>query len=404
MKRDERGITIKGICFASIISSQRSFKKVVLCFITTFIFITLMTSIGGCFAMMDDKDSISELSFSHDGKKVVFDRCKNESCQIQVYDLETGELAAYQSPKGERWTMGKYSYDGKRIAFSVIPFKSMKGLKTGEALSAVIKGKTIDLNEMQIAVMDADGKNFKKVTSGPGAKLYPAFSHNGKKILYARAAYIRESGRTPAGQYDAWEVNLGTGEQTQLTFFEYFYMGNLTYFPDDERFIYYGEMPNTFPGSRYGYGTDFNKNMIELANKGMEIHGLVVMKGQELIPNPYRFPPKTFPQKPLLSKDGSVLIYEKSHSGDFYLYSENGEHRYVGGCGSVNAATISADGQFLAMIATSLHIFTVQDGKRKVILYLPSTPKTITNWEEVYRKNKNLYKMMPERSSFILNK
>jgi len=73
-----------------------------------------------------------------------------------VYDLETGELAAYQSPKNERWTMGKYSYDGKRITFSVNTKKPLGG---------------IDLGEMQIAVMDADGKNYKKVTTGPGAKL-----------------------------------------------------------------------------------------------------------------------------------------------------------------------------------------------------------------------------------------
>ena len=182
MKRIERGIKNNPICFASLFTHQRSFKKVVLCFITIFILITLMTSIGGCFAMLDDKDSISELSFSHDGKKVVFDRCRSDGCQIQVYDLETGELAAYQSPKNERWTMGKYSYDGKRIAFSVIPIKPKGGL---------------DLGEMQIAVMDADGKNFKKVTTGPGAKLYPAFSHNGKKILYACAARIREKAEPP---------------------------------------------------------------------------------------------------------------------------------------------------------------------------------------------------------------
>ena len=176
----------------------------------------MATSTGNCFSILPNKDSIANLSFNHDRKKVVFDRCRNEGCQIQVYDLETGELAAYQSPQNERWTMGKYSYDGKKIAFSVIPIKP---------------NDELDLGAMQIAVMDADGKNYKKVTTGPGAKLYPAFSHNGKKILYACAARIRESGKTPASNYDAWEVDLTKGKQTQLTFYKYFYMGNLTYFP-----------------------------------------------------------------------------------------------------------------------------------------------------------------------------
>ena len=151
------------ICYISEANFQKSISKAVLHCLTTFIFITLMISVGGCATMQtkETKDEISNLSFSHDGKKVLFDRCRDESCQIQVYDLETGELAAYQSPVNERWTMGKYSYDGKRITFSVIPRKPLGGLELGE---------------MQITVMDADGKNLKKVTTGPGAKLYPTFS------------------------------------------------------------------------------------------------------------------------------------------------------------------------------------------------------------------------------------
>ena len=151
------------ICYIAEANFHKSISKAVLHCLTTFIFITLMISVGGCATMQtkETKDEISNLSFSHDGKKVLFDRCRDESCQIQVYDLETGELAAYQSPVNERWTMGKYSYDGKRITFSVIPRKPLGGLELGE---------------MQITVMDADGKNLKKVTTGPGAKLYPTFS------------------------------------------------------------------------------------------------------------------------------------------------------------------------------------------------------------------------------------
>ena len=326
---------------------------------------------------------------------MVFDRCRNEGCQIQVYDLETGELAAYQSPENERWTMGKYSYDGKRITFSVIPHKPQGGL---------------DLGQMQIAVMDADGKNFKKVTTGTGAKLYPTFSHNGKKILYACAARIREKGKTPAADYDAWEVILETGKQNRLTYFEYFYMGYLTYFPDDERYIYYGELPAVCEGVRsYQNETAFRKKMIELGQKGMNIMNVVVMKGKEMIPNPYIFPAKTFPEKPLLSKDGSTLIYEKSMSaGKFFLYSPDGNHRLVGSGGSVNAAAISPNGGLLALISvsTTISITKVQNAKADQILYLPSVPKTDKSWETARQKNESWlkFKMIPEELSRILNK
>lgn len=373
---------------------RKTISKVVLCCLAIFILITLMTSIGDCMSMQKtEQDKISQLSFSHDGKKVVFDRCRERKCQIQVYDLETEELAAYQSPKNERWTMGKYSYDGKRITFSVMPIKPQGGL---------------DLGNMQIAVMDSDGKNYRKISTGPGAKLYPTFSHNGKKILYACAAYMREKGKTPAAQYDAWEVNLETGQQTQLTFFKYFYMSNLTYYPDDERFIYYGEKPEVFNGLDWHKNEElFGKLLEKTAAEGKKIEGVVVMKGKELIPNPYTFPAKTRPKRPLLSKDGSVLIYEKSLSaGKFFLYSPDGNHRLVGEGGSVNSAAISPDGELLAMIAVSKTIdtFTVADGKRKHILYLPCALKTIENFEEVMKKSKTLYIMIPEHPTRIINK
>jgi Tol biopolymer transport system component len=379
------------ICFDFLFTHQRSFKKVVLSFLTTFILIALMTTTGGCMSInSNDKDSIANLSFNHDGKKVVFDRCRNEGCQIQLYDLGTGELAAYQSPHNERWTMGKYSYDGKRIAFSVIPIKPNDDLELGK---------------MQIAVMDANGKNYRKVTTGPGAKLYPIFSHNGKKILYACAARIRESGRTPAADYDVWEVNLETGAQTQLTFYEYFNMGNLTYFPDDERFIFYGDIPCLYEGLRcYPNEDAFRVRMRELNRQGKSIGGVVVMKGKELIKNPYVFPKQITPHKPLLSKDGSVLIYGEYPSEKFYIYSEDREHRYIAGGGGIDAAAISPDGNLLAMISVGLRIkvYTIIDGKLKQSLYLPCTPQKITNWN-IRPEFKHLYKMIPEKPSRIIN-
>ena len=336
-----------------------------------------------------EEDSIKELSFAPDGKKVVFDRCRNEGCQIQVYNLETGELSAYQSPKNERWTMGKYSYDGKRITFSVFPIKPNDDL---------------DLGNMQIAVMDADGKNYKKVTTGPGAKLYPTFSHNGKKILYARAKRIREQGQTPAAQYDAWEVNLETGVQEQLTFCEYYYMSNLTYFPDDERFLYYGEMPSSYKGEEASFlkESPFKKKMDELIPQGKSIYGLVVMKGKELIPNPYKFPPKTSPHKPLLSKDGSVLIYEKSESGDFYLYSEDGKHKFVHRAGSVHSAAITPDGKYLGICyPSSVVIVSIPDDLPCYAILTAIESKKDQSWSEKARKDSRL-KSLPESPSKIL--
>jgi hypothetical protein len=376
------------ICYISEANFQKSIRKAVSHCISIFILVALMISTGGCSAMQKEEDTISNLSFSHDGKKVVFDRCQNKGCQIQIYDLETGELAAYQSPKGERWTMGKYSYDGKRIAFSVFPITSNDDL---------------DLGNMQIAVMDADGKNYKKVTTGTGAKLYPTFSHNGKRILYACAARIREEGKTPAADYDAWEVNLETGEQTRLTFFEYFYMGNLTYFPDDERFIYYGELPSVFEGVRRSYPneTAFKQKMIDLAKKGMDIHGVVVMKGKEMIPEIYNFGEKVVPEKPLLSQDGSMLIFEKAVSaGKFYLFSPDGKHRLVHHAGSVQSVALSPDGELLGICRDdSIFVMCVSDDAYYRGIFL----RRFKDWDDKALKMPYL-RLLPEKPFIILNK
>jgi len=187
-------------------------------------------------------------------------------------------------------------------------------------------------------------------------------------------------------------------------------MSNLTYFPDDERFIYYGENPGAIEGANV-YQSGFSNKMVELARQGKEIHGVVVMKGTELIPNPYQFPGKTIPKRPLLSKDGSVLIYEKSLSaGKFFLYSPDGNHRLVGSGGSVNAAAISPDGEFLAMIPASsatMHTYTLRDGKRKQSFYLAYALKIMKNYGDLIKKwerqNGEKFIMIPEKPSRIIN-
>lgn len=360
----------------------------------------LSTTIGGCATVQkkEIKDTISNLSFSYDGKKVFFDRCRDE-CQIQVYDLETGELAAYQSPNNERWTMARQSYDGKKIALSVMP---------------IIDGY-LDLSEMQIAIMDTDGKNYKKVTTGSGAKLYPVFSHSGTKVLYARAAFIRKQGRTPASQYDAWEVDLESGAQTQLTFFKYYYMGNLTYFPDDERFIYYGDMPMAFPGIDPAKVTSADRQGVdkqEEIKNTIRINGVVAMKRGDTLPQEsFNFGEKFQAKSPLLSGDGSKLIVEKNISGGkFFLYSPDGKHRLVVSGGSFDSAAISPDGESLAILAVgkTISFYMVKDGKPKINeLYLPSAIKSIENYEKAVQKRERLhgekYVMMPEEPVCIIN-
>ena len=329
------------------------------------LFIAIILSSGGYppVEAKPIKDTISQLSFSHDGKRLLFDRCREGDCQIQVYDLATGELSAYRSPSDERWTMARYSYDGKKIVFSIIPIR---------------KDDSLDLGDMQIAVMDPDGKNIRKITTGPGAKIYPVFSHSGTKVLYARAAYIREDGGTPAAQFDAWEVDLATGKEKRLTYFKFFSMSNLTYFPDDERFIFYGTFPEAYPGIKDRDQASLTRMQITLAKKGMAFAGIQVMRGTEMMPKPYLFADNVLPSNPLLSKDGTCLLFE-GKAQQYYLYSPDGNHRLVGGGGSVNSAAISPDGELLGVIYANwiITIYQVQDGSSRWISLAEQPPNRV---------------------------
>lgn len=352
-----------------------------------FLFIAAILSTGG-YPQMDAgkiKDTISALSFSHDGKRLLFDRCREGNCQIQVYDLATGELSAYRSPPDERWTMARPSYDGKKIVFSIIPIR---------------KDDSLDLGDMQIAVMDPDGKNIKKITTGPGAKIYPVFSHSGTKVLYARAAYIREDGGTPAAQFDAWEVNMETLQERRLTYFKFFSMSNFAYFPDDERFIFYGTFPEAYPGIKDRDQAALTRMQIELGKKGMAFAGVQVMRGTEMMPKPYSFADNVLPSNPLLSKDGTRLLFE-GKAQQYYLYSPDSNHRRISGGGSVNSAAISPDGELLGIIYANwiITIYLIQDDSSRWISLAEQPPNRVYG-----RLQSDDVTTLPEKPMHIVNR
>ena len=358
-------------------------------YLKTLIYLTLFLSFGGCATVQTNeiKDEISNLSFSHDGKKLLFDRCRAGNCQIQVYDRGSGELGAYQSPPNEQWTMARSSYDGKKIVFSAIPM--------GE--------KYLDMEQMQIAIMDADGRNLKKLTSSPLPKIYPTFSHSGKKVLYVKAGRIRKQGRSPASDYDAWEVDVDTGRETRLTKFEYFFMRGVCYFPDDERFLYYADGPFAFPG--VNLPKDVNAALArigeEARKRNVYLVGILTMKRGDLFPeHPYTFGEKIHPIQVLLSNDGTRLFFE-DHVGKFYLYSPDGNHRLIAPSASVDSAAISPDGEYLAEIAAGvgIHIYRVQDGVKMERIYVP-TPRS-----EGFDYNRlPKFKLLSEQPSRIINR
>jgi Tol biopolymer transport system component len=354
------------------------------------------TGCAGC-AAMDKKnyDVIREISFSPDGKKILFDRSNGgRPSMIHVYNLETGDLAAYQSSIGETWVHARYSFDGRRIVFIIMP---------------LIENKEDPANT-QIAVMDPDGRNVRKVTNTTGFKVYPSFSHSGRKIIFGRADTIRKKGgRTPVADYDLYEVNVETGREIRLTQFKFFRMSKPYYFPDDKTFIFGGEYPRDYPGIPINdkHITVMDKIIEELEAK-YKHNSIYVMQGNEKELKPYiemhydkistnqNLIATEYSREPALSADGSILIFEaqgykSDGSADWnqvFQYSSDGNHRRITylHATAIWSEAVSPNGDLLAVVydayptrnVNKIVIYQVKDGTSRDIT-LPDQPSRIIN-------------------------
>ncbi len=353
-------------------------KKIIIVIMTM---LFCFPAFAGCATMDKGKseDYINYISFSPDGKKILFDRKKDDkSYMVHVYDLETGILSAYQPPDNERWSMARYSNDGKKIVFSIIPRSEKK----------------LQLDKMQLAIMDPDGKNVIKITNSPNPKIYPSFSHSGKKVIYVRAGKIRDEGKTPAADYDVYEIDLETGKEIRLTWFKFFMMSASFYFPDDESIIFSAfSTPSIFPGVAENDSETIRKKQAELDAKSLQSFKrlgdniYIIKKGQKELPEPL-IKSKDGLRNPLLTKDGTILFSSWAYKPDgrgegeqFFQYLSNGKNRRITNMKNhqIMSAAISLKGDFIAVtMINKILINRIQDGTSKEIS-LPDQPSRIIN-------------------------
>src|SRR3989344_3857585 len=180
---------------------------------------------------------LHDVTFSHDGKRLMFTLCGEKipnGCAIHEYELTTGKLRYYTASENEVWCDARYSPQGDWIVFTITP---------------VVNERRI-LEDTQLAIMRPDGKGLKRLTDSKGWKVAPSFSSSGKKIIYARAATMRKTGKTPAAGFDIYSYDLSSGQEQRLTNFKFFQISLPFYFGDDERFIFSAEYPRQFPDLR----------------------------------------------------------------------------------------------------------------------------------------------------------
>jgi Tol biopolymer transport system component len=356
-------------------------------------------------------DSIRNINFSPDGKKLIFNRYKsNHPYMIQTYNMDTGELVAYESPNGERWDYPQYSFNGECIVFVTVP------LQMTDKKDCFHSGKfpcdDFPINS-QIAIMDKDGKNVRKITNTTGIKIYPSFSHSGRKIIFARAD-TKEGIPRRGWNWSVNEVDLKTGKETCLTQFKFILMSRPYYFPDDKTFIFWADYLTRSPGM-----SDDSRNHEDFRNAGeirkdleskYQHNSIYVMQANQKELRPYLVMPdyqKKFKmyvagsedsRSPSLSADGSALIFESigykpdgsAEGWQLYQYSADGNHRQITHFSEwISDKAVSPNGELIAVIHGGLSpqyiynivIYQVSDGIRKRAITLPDQPSQIINSE-----------------------
>lgn len=225
------GIYVRFVLFSPYILGKQAFReRIVTASFLSFIFAYGLFVLAGGLeprkTVDPNPDRISHLSFTHDGKAIVFARENGKSdTQIQTYDLHLGALALYVPPQGEMWTMPSCSPTGRKIVFVVRSPDKYKHPGT-----------------TQIATMNIDGSEHRKLTNSGGYKANPAISYSGRTILYSKDGNMKGPSKS-----DIYEVDVITKVEKRITNFDFLVTLFLQYFPDGKQFVFSGESPSALP-------------------------------------------------------------------------------------------------------------------------------------------------------------
>lgn len=155
----------------------------------------------------------AEATVSPKGDKIVFTTTRDGDPEIYTMDLDGSNQTRLTFEKG--YDGGPFfSWDGSKIVFRASRPKTEKELQDYQDL---VKNDLYRPTSLELFVMDADGKNMKKITHFGKASFAPFFHPDGKRIIFS-SNINSETGRN----FDLYMINVdGTGLE-QITFNETF--------------------------------------------------------------------------------------------------------------------------------------------------------------------------------------
>jgi len=159
----------------------------------------------------------AESTISRDGKKIVFTSTRNGDLDIYSMSADGGDVRQLTNELG--YDGGAFfSDDGKKIVYRSEQPKTPEQIADYKDL---LSRGLIRPGNLEIWVMDADGKNKRQVTHNGAANFAPYFFPGGKRIIFASNVANQKD---PSG-FDLYAINVdGTG------------LEQITYHPDFDAF------------------------------------------------------------------------------------------------------------------------------------------------------------------------
>jgi hypothetical protein len=167
----------------------------------------------------------SSLSVYPNGEELLFVEVDEKRLHSKVlrYNSKSGSLQHYNFPdEAYVYLQAKMSPSGKYIVMTRIPrlFSDYEAKMPNAMESA------------EIAIMKADGTDFKVLKLSPGFKHNAIVSNDDSKVAYWRGSLRPSHSKTLANRLDLWEVDLKTGADTLFAGpFEFFECGQMQYLP-----------------------------------------------------------------------------------------------------------------------------------------------------------------------------
>ncbi len=273
----------------------------------------LMLMIGGCMFQQGSKASDSSeytyaaISFTPDSQKLVFNRSnpgRSDHSRIHILDLKTKALSYYEPPANQVWYAAKFSPSGKQVVFVMAP-------RTPGSLPKEDKNQFYtDWGNAQIAIMDADGRNVRRLTNTSGYKMSPNFSWSGKKVIFTQGEMRAPGSKSIAAGLDAYEIDLESGHIRQLTDFRFFQLGRPSYLPGDEQFVVDANGPSKIPGVARGGNVEYWRNSEKKYNDS-QVYVFNAMAGSQKL-------------EPLFGQLIHASAPVVDAQGNLYFYASNG--------------------------------------------------------------------------------